>query len=45
MDEASRALGPVTPAAVNDDRKRGAGLGRPLVSELEGAGMLGPRGN
>jgi penicillin-binding protein 1A len=46
MDEANRALGPM-PAAANEDRKRGASLGRTgsLMSELENASIARPAKN
>jgi penicillin-binding protein 1A len=37
MDEASRALG-VSPAASGEERKRGASVESPLVTELENVG-------
>jgi penicillin-binding protein 1A len=46
MDDANRALGP-TPAARNEEVRRGAALGRPgaLMSELENAAVARPAKN
>jgi hypothetical protein len=47
MDDANRALGPATPAAKNEDRKRGASLERTgsLMSELENTSIVRPNRN